>query len=77
MVREIEGGFPSGSRLHTNVARTIIPCRSRATRREGFVRGRYFISYTSSDRDWAFWISKELEGLGHTPHVHDRTSERS
>jgi tetratricopeptide (TPR) repeat protein len=29
-----------------------------------------FISYTSSDRDWAFWIAKELEALGHVPHVH-------
>jgi hypothetical protein len=30
-----------------------------------------FISYTASDRDWAFWISKELEGLAHAPHVHE------
>jgi tetratricopeptide (TPR) repeat protein len=30
-----------------------------------------FISYTSSDRDWAFWIAKELEALGDTPHVHE------
>jgi hypothetical protein len=30
-----------------------------------------FISYTSSDRDWAFWIAEELNALGHTPHVHD------
>ena len=30
-----------------------------------------FISYTSSDRDWAYWIAKELETLGHTPHVHE------
>jgi tetratricopeptide (TPR) repeat protein len=30
-----------------------------------------FISYTSSDRDWAFWIAKELEALGHEPHVHE------
>jgi hypothetical protein len=30
-----------------------------------------FISYTSSDRDWAFWIAKELEALGHTRHVHE------
>ena len=30
-----------------------------------------FVSYTSSDRDWAFWIAKELEALGHTPHLHD------
>jgi hypothetical protein len=30
-----------------------------------------FVSYTSSDRDWAFWIAQELERLDHTPHVHD------
>ena len=30
-----------------------------------------FISYTSGDRDWAFWIARELESLGHAPHVHD------
>jgi tetratricopeptide (TPR) repeat protein len=30
-----------------------------------------FISYTSSDRDWAFWIAKELEALGHAPHIHE------
>jgi tetratricopeptide (TPR) repeat protein len=30
-----------------------------------------FVSYTASDRDWAFWIAKELETLGHTPHVHE------
>lgn len=30
-----------------------------------------FVSYTSSDRDWAFWIGQELEALGHMPHVHD------
>src|SRR5580658_10780018 len=30
-----------------------------------------FISYTASDRDWAFWIAKELEALGHAPHVHE------
>jgi tetratricopeptide (TPR) repeat protein len=30
-----------------------------------------FISYTSSDRDWAFWIAHELEALGHVPHVHE------
>jgi oleate hydratase len=30
-----------------------------------------FVSYTSSDRDWAFWIGKELEKLGHTPYIHD------
>ena len=30
-----------------------------------------FVSYTNSDREWAFWIAKELEGLGHTPHIHE------
>ena len=30
-----------------------------------------FVSYTSSDREWAFWIAQELEKLGHTAHVHD------
>jgi hypothetical protein len=30
-----------------------------------------FISYTSSDRDWAYWIEKELKALGHTPHIHE------
>jgi uncharacterized protein (DUF433 family) len=28
-------------------------------------RGRYFVRYTSSDRDWAFWIGWELLKLGH------------
>ncbi len=30
-----------------------------------------FVSYTSSDRDWAFWIGQELEKLGHIPHLHE------
>jgi tetratricopeptide (TPR) repeat protein len=30
-----------------------------------------FVSYTSSDRDWAFWIGHQLESLGHVPHIHD------
>ena len=30
-----------------------------------------FVSYTSKDRDWAFWIAQELEKLGHTAHVHE------
>jgi hypothetical protein len=25
-----------------------------------------FISYARSDRDWAFWIAKELQALGYT-----------
>jgi hypothetical protein len=28
-----------------------------------------FIAYTSSDRDWAFWIGQELEKLGHVPRI--------
>ncbi|MFZ1961914.1 MAG: tetratricopeptide repeat protein [Roseiarcus sp.] len=28
-----------------------------------------FVSYTSSDRDWAHWIGVELGKLGHTPHL--------
>ena len=36
-----------------------------------------FISYTSTDRNWAFWIAKELQALGHTPHVHDWSIEGS
>ena len=35
-----------------------------------------FISYTAADRDWAFWIAKELEALGHIPHVHEWEIER-
>jgi hypothetical protein len=31
----------------------------------------FFISYTSQDRAWADWIGRELETLGHMPHVHD------
>src|SRR5262245_26604712 len=30
-----------------------------------------YVSYTSSDRDWAFWIANELRALGHTPHIHE------
>ena len=30
-----------------------------------------FVSYTSSDHEWAKWIAKALEALGHTPHVHE------
>ena len=30
-----------------------------------------FVSYTSNDRDWAHWIAKELEALGHVAHVHE------
>jgi hypothetical protein len=30
-----------------------------------------FVSYTSSDREWAHWIAQELTALHHEPHVHD------
>jgi tetratricopeptide (TPR) repeat protein len=30
-----------------------------------------FVSYTKSDRDWAFWIAAELKELGHKPHIHE------
>ncbi len=30
-----------------------------------------FVSYTSSDRDWAFWIGQELEALHHMPRIHE------
>ena len=30
-----------------------------------------FVSYTVSDRDWAFWIGQELEKLGHSAHIHE------
>jgi tetratricopeptide (TPR) repeat protein len=31
----------------------------------------FFVSYTSSDRDWAGWLGKELQALGHEPHIHE------
>ena len=33
--------------------------------------GGYLHQLYGSDRDWAFWIAKELEALGHTPHIHE------
>lgn len=30
-----------------------------------------FVSYTSSDRDWAFWIGQELDTFSHKAHLHD------
>jgi hypothetical protein len=32
---------------------------------------RYFISYTSRDREWAYWIADALQDMGHTAHVHE------
>ena len=36
-----------------------------------------FVSYTSSDKDWARWIAHELTALGHNPHVHEWEIEGS
>ena len=47
----------------------ILPDGARGTRAVGMAD--IFVSYTSSDRDWAFWIANELQALGHTPHVHE------
>jgi hypothetical protein len=30
-----------------------------------------FVSYTQSDRDWAFWLAAELKELRHAPHIHE------
>lgn len=30
-----------------------------------------FVSYASDDRDWAFWIGRELQRLGHKPRIHE------
>jgi hypothetical protein len=30
-----------------------------------------FVSYTSTDSDWAFWIGQELDALGYAPRVHE------
>jgi len=30
-----------------------------------------FVSYTSNDRDWAFWIGQELARLQHQPRIHE------
>jgi hypothetical protein len=30
-----------------------------------------FVSYTKSDRYWAFWLAAELKQLGHSPHIHE------
>jgi tetratricopeptide (TPR) repeat protein len=35
-----------------------------------------FVSYTSTDRDWALWIGQELKELGHTPHLHEWEIEK-
>jgi cell division protein FtsI (penicillin-binding protein 3) len=30
-----------------------------------------FISYTTANREWAFWIGQEVEKLGHIAHIHE------
>jgi hypothetical protein len=30
-----------------------------------------FVSYTKSDRDWAFWLAEELKELGYARHIHE------
>lgn len=30
-----------------------------------------FVSYTSSDKEWAGWIGARLRELGHTPFIHE------
>jgi tetratricopeptide (TPR) repeat protein len=45
--------------------------RKEADRRGTALMADYFISYTSTDRDWAHWIGKELEALAHKPHIHE------
>jgi hypothetical protein len=32
---------------------------------------KIFISYTSSDKEWAQWIGWELQQAGHEPFIHD------
>jgi hypothetical protein len=36
-----------------------------------------FVSYTSSDREWAHWIALELKALGNVAHVHEWEIEGS
>ena len=38
---------------------------------KGVGMANIFVSYTNSDREWAFWIANELQTLGHSPHVHE------
>jgi hypothetical protein len=44
---------------------------ARVGQREGVSVADILVSYTGSDRDWAFWVAKELTTLGHVPHVHE------
>src|ERR1044072_6748158 len=43
--------------------------RSRTSSRICLVK--IFISYTSSDKEWAQWIGWELKQAGHQPFIHD------
>jgi hypothetical protein len=53
-------------------AKPAIIMRLRHSRRQkGQDVAEIFVSYTSSDRDWAAWIGHELIALGHTPHIHE------
>jgi tetratricopeptide (TPR) repeat protein len=63
----------SGARLRQARAPAIIrvPAGPERTGAGLGLMADYFISYTSSDRDWAQWIGKELEALAHTPHIHE------
>jgi TIR domain/Domain of unknown function (DUF4062) len=51
------------------VKATAMPTRK--PRNLPFASAKIFISYTSSDQGWAFWIAQELQTLGHTTYVHD------
>src|SRR6516165_4506071 len=56
-------------------AKRILTCNHDAvpemTAMERLAQADIFVSYTSSDCDWAFWLGKELTLLGHTPHIHE------
>jgi len=62
----------SASRLHV----AQITTKMLLSRLDGPMRGLcgmadIFISYTNSDREWAYWVGHRLESLGHTPRIHD------
>lgn len=46
-------------------------CRRGVDHREDSRVADIFVSYTSRDRDWVFWIGQELQVLGHSAHIHD------
>jgi tetratricopeptide (TPR) repeat protein len=51
-------------RMTLDVASSVLP-------RGRIILADIFLSYTSTDVDWAFWLAKELEAVGHTAHVHE------